>query len=232
MDNKMIVFVFLAIIILSGCSKDDSYLEKALETKDAAYCKNIKNELSITSCYEAVALLKHDITICKSIDDPFFNDVCRFKVIKYSLNAMTEDNAVTECKTINDPSTRCSCFTKTAIIKKNPLLCSSLAQNDRDCCEKNIAEENKEPNCEVIAALKNSCYSGLASEKEDPAICQKLGDTESIKRCLDFIAKMKENKEKDKTLMDRAIAENDAKYCVNIFFNDSKDRCYFALGDI
>jgi hypothetical protein len=213
-----ICFKINSITFQDGCY---SYLAK--ENKDYKLCQKISSESSDSdSCFEDVARLTGDISICKYVK--------KYPVFCYAAIAIYKNDSKI-CNQYSDDIDLC--ISDFAIAKNRIDLCPSIQESfHRNDCYSDITsklEDKGDPNaCGKITAdnsSKDACYTNLAIDKKAPELCDYVLETGEKNFCLNRTGALTANLD-----ICNKIVVNENKSDPLHKDQQMKDQCYNGVG--
>lgn len=161
-------------------------------------------------CYYVIGMNKKDDKLCLKINNEKKKNFC---LIATGL----VDESI--CKGLYQTD----CYLSLAVAKRNEKLCDKIPYSiEKDRCyqvvlsSKAISEQKEESCNNLNFEYRGGCYYGIALDKKDENICQKIGD----KHDLNY----------GKCFMNIAMIKLDENLCEKAY--GSEDICYFQLAEI
>ena len=178
-----------------------SFEEENPLLKKEPLCKEYSNKEEQISC---VAQLSGDLSLCENISEKEIQNNCYLGTA-----FLSQDISI--CDKIQDEEKKGVCK---FLIKKNSIVCNSIAN-------------------------KEECYKIFARFLDDKSLCEKLEDPVKVKACLSSVdsaiskelRKRKKDKiQKESSLADKAVSENNSALCDEIKNTSIKDNCFYRLA--
>ncbi len=178
------------------------YILIAGAKKDSSICNNILEQATKEQCYERVAVSAKSITECNKLSDghivaqkeyiPENAGETRFLGPTESCyeNVISESKNPAVCKEIISDYLKENCFTQTAFLTENPLVCENNddISKKRKCYHESTIDLilNRNVTISMCASIidtiaKDDCYYSLAFYKKDSSICENI-ETESTSK--------------------------------------------------
>jgi len=215
---------------------------EAVSKKDISECEKISVKFRKEECYAEIAKQDSNILVCDEIEldeikNKCINEVMKTNPDKEKCLKLKDQKDIELCISIvagynNNPSL-CNnlemkdfCYVIVAVGNGNELLCEKVekATGSRDLCFSGVAQEKKDHKiCEKISneMFKDSCYRSVAEEKGDIEICNKMQNSEERVRCYLHIASK---------LKDSSYCEFDESWIPENVSGLSKDSCYERIA--
>lgn len=223
----LVLFTIGVLLLTSGCltgtglkkaakceeiqdqyNKDYCYYDAVRYGAGGIICTKIADQNMQNSCYFTAAKKEGNGELCEKIDYTELKEVC-FAVVEKNVNACGKLN--------NEWKNRC--YNDIALSKKDKSICGMIAdEEERDHCiwdilfSLNFFGINREAICEELtnSKIKDLCYFDAANAEQNPAICEKITESDKKYNCL-------------------AINSRDNNYCNKIMDLDRKQNCHATL---
>lgn len=135
--------------------RDLCYEDVAKIKKDISVCENAPEDINKDRCYQVIFEQSKDIAICPKMEDPYNKDFCFIDVAKDQKNSEI-------CKQVVYKKDRC--YSRIAEINNDVSLCDNVSVSEKGNCYYDVATFTKDSSiCDLIlsAALKQECYSDV-----------------------------------------------------------------------
>lgn len=171
----------------------DCYQSLAKKLKDETICENL-NEGTFwqRDCYQDLALLKSDHNICKIV---FQEEQKEHNLGKCyaKIAAQTKNSAI--CDELTYYYDRDLCYTDfsdAVIASQDSSLCEKAGNRTSECYEK-IAFNTQDSSLCDLTSYPDSCYSIIAQESVDEALCKKIRNIDWQSNCYYEVAILTKN---------------------------------------
>jgi hypothetical protein len=193
------------IILISGCTNDDSLYRKATDNYDMKYCYQMKDSSNLDECVASIADFTRNKSACGLIKYVPDKDRC-YLLMSYYNNVSDWNQSIIDldlCPKIEDKWVRNTCYNQIAIFQNNSELCSEMYYN----VEENLYDDIDE------------CYTTIAINTQNPKICSKISE---------------KNKEFESSHIQacQAVAERNSEKCFRISLIGPRDVCIYRLAII
>jgi len=153
--------------------KDICYGMIANMTKDWSICDRITTQAPKCNCYSKMAFAKKDPSLCEQCNGNQ-GGTLTYENCYYDIAKAKQDSSI--CDMIQNPESRCFCYSRFAEDEKNPALCEQCNCEGEGC-----------------AFHRKYCYFHIATGKNDPAICGLVPEPGQIDECYEYVARWADN---------------------------------------
>jgi hypothetical protein len=151
------------------------------------------------------------------------------------LGQLTGD--VSLCEKILEKEIQSNCYIGVAFLSQDISVCDKIQDEEKKGICKFLIKRNSIV-CENIFN-KEECYKLFAKFLDDKSLCEKIEDKEKLKECLanvdsaivkEFQKRKEENIQKESSLSDKAVIENNLSLCNTIKNTSIRDNCIYAIA--
>jgi hypothetical protein len=118
-----------------------------------------------------------------------------------------DNKDLSSCDKINIQSQRDDCYSKMAILRKDPGICSKMIESSKYDCIEQMANKVDPAFCSLMSSeyLQNECYDNVALQAMDGTVCNKINTNKSAAEyCYGLV---------DFRYIKKAEEENNASLC-------------------